>query len=121
MTNPTPPSASADNGQEDELDRIFAEDESWRNGDAQFFDPAVLKPKIRTYLEQHTKEAVEAAIRATWYYTSEGYNGEYDGLTHIIGGKRYTEDEVMGKVIADVMAELAAPTASPKQRGQKDE
>jgi len=54
----------------------------------------------------------QRAIIETWDYTSEGYNGEYDGLTHI-GGKRYSDDEVMEKVVREVMEQLAL-SASPE-------
>lgn len=50
------------------------------------------------------------AISATWNYTGEGYNGEYDGLTHN-GGKRYTDEEVEAKVLKDVLARLQAEAA----------
>lgn len=57
MTRTPNPTSSG----QDELDRIFAEDESWRNDGARFFDPEVLIPKIRAYIAHYTQEAVEAA------------------------------------------------------------
>lgn len=54
--------------------------------------------QIDKLIEQKQREVVEA----TWDYTMEGYNGEYNGLTHN-GGERYTDSEVLDKVVQDVL------------------
>lgn len=63
--------------------------------------------------------AVTEAIKTTWNYTGEGFNGEYNGLVHN-GGKRYTEREVMDRVINDVKALLSTPQA-PATTNDKEE
>lgn len=76
---------------------------------------AVLQRGIQAIIDRTVTERLREAIVTTWYYTGEGYNGEYDGLTHI-GGKRYTDEEVLDKVVNDVMAQLR--TAAQQQKGE---
>lgn len=64
--------------------------------------------------EQAITALLEAAILTTWNYTGEGYNGEYDGLTHN-GGKRYTVEEVEAKVLTEVKELLGIPEKESKQ------
>lgn len=60
---------------------------------------------IEAHYRQKFEKLLDKAILATWNYTGEGYNGEYDGLTHN-GGARYTNEEVEAKVLKDVRATL---------------
>lgn len=83
-------------------------------------DPVKCYDDVKAAIEALVRREVLAAIRATWSYTGEGYNGEYDGLTHV-GGKRYTDDEVMERVAADVLHELERLAALQAGDGGRDE
>jgi hypothetical protein len=41
-------------------------------------------------------------IKLGWEESAEGYNNEYTSLCYV-GGKRYTDDEVLAKVVKDIL------------------